>query len=110
MYSKDIKIYIDYVNKPLFEGSEKKGGGSILEVNCGAGKTVLSLKMQMVTLLLTTQVVLRYLWAQPYSAVKLLVLYVTIPQLAYLKPTTAWGGTLWHMEQLQISLLVTMVA
>ena len=40
-----VKIYIDYVNKPLFKGSEKKGGGAILEVNCGAGKTVLSLKI-----------------------------------------------------------------
>jgi len=40
-----IKVYTDYVNSPVCVDSEKKGNGGILEVRCGAGKTVMALKI-----------------------------------------------------------------
>jgi superfamily II DNA or RNA helicase len=40
-----IKVYTDYVNSPICVDSEKKGNGGILEVRCGAGKTVMALKI-----------------------------------------------------------------
>jgi superfamily II DNA or RNA helicase len=42
---KIIGVYMDYVNHAICSGSENKGGGGILEVPCGRGKTVLSLKI-----------------------------------------------------------------
>jgi superfamily II DNA or RNA helicase len=33
-----IKTYLDYVEKPICNGSDKFGGGGILEVPCGRGK------------------------------------------------------------------------
>jgi superfamily II DNA or RNA helicase len=40
-----IKVYTDYVNSQICLDSEKKGNGGILEVRCGAGKTVMALKI-----------------------------------------------------------------
>jgi len=42
---KIIGVYMDYVNTDICSGSENKGSGGILEVPCGRGKTVLSLKI-----------------------------------------------------------------
>jgi superfamily II DNA or RNA helicase len=42
---KIIGVYMDYVNTGICSGSENKGSGGILEVPCGRGKTVLSLKI-----------------------------------------------------------------
>ena len=42
---KIIGVYMDYVNRGICSGSENKGSGGILEVPCGRGKTVLSLKI-----------------------------------------------------------------
>ncbi len=43
--TKVVNIYMDYVEKPICVGSEEYGGGGILELPCGYGKTVLSLKI-----------------------------------------------------------------
>jgi len=40
-----VKVYMDYVNKPICIGSAKTGSGGILEVPCGRGKTVMALKI-----------------------------------------------------------------
>jgi len=40
-----IKIYMDYVTTPICNGSLHNGSGGILEVPCGAGKTVMALKI-----------------------------------------------------------------
>ena len=42
---KIINIYTKYVNKPICSGSAHTGSGGILEVPCGAGKTVMALKI-----------------------------------------------------------------
>lgn len=43
--TKVVNIYLDYVNRPICDTSEACGGGGILELPCGYGKTVLSLKI-----------------------------------------------------------------
>ena len=41
-----VNTYIDYIHKtPICANSEKTGGGGILELPCGYGKTVLALKI-----------------------------------------------------------------
>ena len=40
-----IKVYMDYVTNPICNGSQHNGSGGILEVPCGAGKTVMALKI-----------------------------------------------------------------
>ena len=40
-----INVYMKYVNKPICIGNENTGGGGILEVPCGRGKTVMALKI-----------------------------------------------------------------
>ena len=40
-----INVYMDYVSKPICNGSQHNGSGGILEVPCGAGKTVMALKI-----------------------------------------------------------------
>jgi len=42
---KIIQVYIDHCSSPICSGSLEKGNGGILEVPCGRGKTVLSLKI-----------------------------------------------------------------
>jgi superfamily II DNA or RNA helicase len=42
---KIVDVYMKHVSQPICSGSEKMGGGGILEVPCGRGKTVLSLKL-----------------------------------------------------------------
>jgi superfamily II DNA or RNA helicase len=42
---KIIDIYTKYVTTPICSGSELVGSGGILEVPCGAGKTVMALKI-----------------------------------------------------------------
>lgn len=43
---KIINIYLDHVRKPIISGSPSDcGGGAILEVPCGKGKTVMALKI-----------------------------------------------------------------
>ena len=40
-----VNIYLNYVNVPICDNSTDYGGGGILELPCGYGKTVLSLKI-----------------------------------------------------------------
>jgi len=40
-----IKIYMEHVNSPISKDSQLLGNGGILEVKCGAGKTVMALKI-----------------------------------------------------------------
>ena len=40
-----IDIYMKYVDEPICSQTEQKGNGGILEVPCGAGKTVMALKI-----------------------------------------------------------------
>jgi len=40
-----VDVYMKHVSQPICSGSEQMGGGGILEVPCGRGKTVLSLKL-----------------------------------------------------------------
>ena len=40
-----IKVYMEYVNRPLCNGTEQNGCGGILEVPCGRGKTIMALKI-----------------------------------------------------------------
>jgi len=40
-----VNIYLKYVNTPICKDSDKHGNGGILELPCGYGKTVLSLKI-----------------------------------------------------------------
>jgi len=42
---KIIGVYTKYVNAPICSGSEHVGSGGILQVPCGAGKTVMALKI-----------------------------------------------------------------
>lgn len=42
---KIVDVYMNHVSQPICSGSEQMGGGGILEVPCGRGKTVLSLKL-----------------------------------------------------------------
>jgi superfamily II DNA or RNA helicase len=42
---KIIDVYMNYINTPICCGSDTYGNGGILEVPCGAGKTVMSLKI-----------------------------------------------------------------
>ena len=42
---KIIGVYTKYVNTPICSGSELVGSGGILQVPCGAGKTVMALKI-----------------------------------------------------------------
>ena len=42
---KIIGVYTKYVNTPICSGSEHVGSGGILQVPCGAGKTVMALKI-----------------------------------------------------------------
>jgi len=42
---KIAKIYTDYTNKPICKGGSNSGGGAILEVPCGRGKTVIALNI-----------------------------------------------------------------
>jgi len=42
---KIVDVYMKHVSQPICSGSEQMGGGGILEVPCGRGKTVLSLKL-----------------------------------------------------------------
>jgi superfamily II DNA or RNA helicase len=42
---KIIKVYLDYVSKTLDGSGAPGGGGAILEVPCGRGKTVMALKI-----------------------------------------------------------------
>ena len=42
---KIIKVYTDHVLNPICNHSEQLGGGGILEVPCGRGKTVMALKI-----------------------------------------------------------------
>ena len=42
---KIIDVYINHINTPICCGYEINGNGGILEVPCGAGKTVMSLKI-----------------------------------------------------------------
>ena len=42
---KIVDVYMKHVSQPICSGSEHMGGGGILEVPCGRGKTVLSLKL-----------------------------------------------------------------
>ena len=45
-YQEDIiKVYLDHVNTPVAQNDTGYGNGGILEVNCGSGKTVMSLKI-----------------------------------------------------------------
>lgn len=45
-YQNDIVgIYGNYVSTPICTGSQQQGSGGILEVHCGAGKTVMALKI-----------------------------------------------------------------
>ena len=40
-----VDIYMNYVQTPICNGAETNGGGGILEVPCGRGKTVMALKI-----------------------------------------------------------------
>ena len=40
-----INVYMDYVSKPICNGSQHNGSGGILEVPCGRGKTIMALKI-----------------------------------------------------------------
>jgi len=40
-----VNIYLDHVKKPIVTGATDMGGGAILEVPCGRGKTVMALKI-----------------------------------------------------------------
>jgi len=42
---KIVDVYMNHVLQPICSGSVQMGGGGILEVPCGRGKTVLSLKL-----------------------------------------------------------------
>ncbi len=42
---KIIGIYMDYVSKPIATNATYPGGGAILEVPCGRGKTIMALKI-----------------------------------------------------------------
>ena len=42
---KIVEIYMDYIKKPICNGSNDFGNGGILEVPCGRGKTVMALKI-----------------------------------------------------------------
>lgn len=42
---KIIGIYMDYVSSSICVGAEYNGGGAILEVPCGRGKTIMALKI-----------------------------------------------------------------
>lgn len=42
---KIIGIYMDYVSKPIATNATYSGGGAILEVPCGRGKTIMALKI-----------------------------------------------------------------
>lgn len=42
---KIIKVYTDYVDTPICQGSLQKCSGGILEVPCGKGKTIMALKI-----------------------------------------------------------------
>jgi len=42
---KIMAVYINHINTPICYGSDINGNGGILEVPCGKGKTVMSLKM-----------------------------------------------------------------
>lgn len=42
---KIVDVYMNYVNTPICIGSQTNGGGGILEVPCGRGKTVMALKI-----------------------------------------------------------------
>jgi len=43
--TKIINVYMGHINTPICSGSDINGNGGILEVPCGQGKTVMSLKM-----------------------------------------------------------------
>uniref|UniRef100_A0A6C0HZP7 Helicase ATP-binding domain-containing protein n=1 Tax=viral metagenome TaxID=1070528 RepID=A0A6C0HZP7_9ZZZZ len=40
-----INTYLDYVEKPICNGADTFGGGGILEVPCGRGKTIMALNI-----------------------------------------------------------------
>ena len=42
---KIVKIYVDYVDRPISTQNPERGGGAILEVPCGRGKTIMALKI-----------------------------------------------------------------
>lgn len=42
---KIVEIYMDYIKKPICNGTNDFGNGGILEVPCGRGKTVMALKI-----------------------------------------------------------------
>jgi len=42
---KIVDVYMNHISQPICSESDKKGNGGILEVPCGRGKTVLSLKI-----------------------------------------------------------------
>lgn len=42
---KIIKVYTDYVDTPICQGSHQRCSGGILEVPCGKGKTIMALKI-----------------------------------------------------------------
>lgn len=42
---KIIKVYTDYVDTPICQGSQQRCSGGILEVPCGKGKTIMALKI-----------------------------------------------------------------
>lgn len=45
-YQEDIvQVYMNYINKNMCKSTEEKGSGGILEIYCGAGKTVMALKI-----------------------------------------------------------------
>lgn len=45
MQEKIVNIYLNHVSQPICENSSRLGGGGILEVYTGAGKTVMALKI-----------------------------------------------------------------
>ena len=65
---KIIGIYMDYVSKPIATNATYQGGGAILEVPCGRGKTIMALKiislLQKKTLILVHKEFLMNQWIE----------------------------------------------